>query len=100
MLTKLIAEGMDVETLADALVITPHQLEKYRSGRFAMPPERQLCLALFALEAVPRLASECRALRAQLLAAAAYNAGETITHNGPPVRHLRFPGARSPNQGS
>lgn len=91
MLTKLLDRGIDAHTLAAELVITPGQLEAYRSGRILMPLDRQLCLALFVLESVPSLAKECRALRAQVVAAASFHAAVTTTHNGPPTRSYNFP---------
>lgn len=70
--------------LARALGISVERLEDYASVRERMPPAMQVRFALIVEQDLPRFAREARRLRAQVLAAAAMNAGTTICHAGPP----------------
>jgi hypothetical protein len=76
--------------LADAIVCDGATLEAYRLGRRKMPLERQLCLALVAIERVPAARRAGFALRSQVEAELAVAATLTETHDQPPVTH-RWP---------
>src|SRR4051812_49015588 len=76
------------DEIARALVISDATLDAYLSESKAMPLERQLCLALFVIERVPRLSRLGYQLRGQLGAVMAFQDRETVTHSEPP--HNRF----------
>ena len=78
--------AMDQETLARALIVSTARLERYRDLREAIPPERQMLLALVVLESVPSLARFGRQLRTQVRATAAYHADGVQVHlHAPPA---------------
>src|SRR5260370_41262610 len=92
LLQKIVAiEEFDRLTLARELVVTGKTLDAYLDGVVPMPLDRQLCLALFAIEAVPSLASAGHRLHGQVKAAIAFNEHVTATHDGPPasLRNVR-----------
>jgi hypothetical protein len=69
------------DQLAEALVVTAFDLERYRSGIDAMPLDRQLCLALVVIARAPALARQGYQLRGQVAAAIAFHDGATDTHS-------------------
>jgi hypothetical protein len=84
---RVIADGdFTEESLARELVVPPRELARYRAGKFVMPLDRQLCLALLLIERVPKSARLGHRLRAQVIAAMDYEAGTTRTHDAPPLR--------------
>lgn len=88
---QLVGSGAFSESeLADAIVVTRETLESYRSGRVKIPLERQLCIALLAIERAPAARRAGFALRAQVEAEIAVAATRTETHDSPPVCH-RWP---------
>lgn len=81
LLHKLVAtQTYQLDTLAEALVITRNALDSYLSGEVAIPLERQLCLALFVVDHVPSLARLGYRLRGQVAAAIAFRERATATH--------------------
>ncbi len=76
--------------LATAIVVSDRTLAAYRSGQTKVPLERQLCLALFAIERSPVVRRAGFALRSQVEAEMAVASTRTETHNEPPVIH-RWP---------
>ena len=87
LLKKLVAAGsFDLAEIARVLIVTDETLDLYLSDSLAIPLDRQLCLALFVIEHVPPLARPAHQLRAQVAAAAAYDARLTTTHPTPPPR--------------
>ncbi len=88
---QLLRSGMiTAAELAAAIVADEAVLESYRLGRVRMPLERQLCLALVAIEGVPAARRAGFALRAQVEAELAVASTLTETHDAPPVSH-RWP---------
>ena len=91
LLERVLASGaLSAAQIADAIVVSEDELERYRVGDVRMPLARQLCLALVVIERVPALARHARALRGQVEAEAAFLSGETKTHSIAPVPH-RWP---------
>lgn len=84
------SEAIDAAELAAAVVCDEAMLESFRLGRAKMPLDRQLCLALVAIERVPAARRAAFALRAQVEAELAVAATLTETHDQPPVSH-RWP---------
>ena len=76
--------------LASAIVCDVETLESFRLGRTKMSLDRQLCLALVAIEHVPVARRAGFALRSQVEAELAVAATLTETHAQPPVTH-RWP---------
>src|ERR1700752_71292 len=60
------------DALARELVVPPKLLADYRSGKTPIPPQRQLCLALFMTQLSPKYARMGYALRDQIRASATY----------------------------
>ena len=87
LLRKLVAtQTYELDALAEALVVKRSALDSYLSGEVAIPLERQLCLALFAVEHVPSLARLGYQLRGQVAAAIAFQERATTTHlQAPPT---------------
>ena len=75
---------LDIDALAEALVVSRSTLHDYLSGNVPVPLERQLCLALFVIERVPELAREGHQLRAQVAAAISFQEHATVTHRHAP----------------
>ncbi|HWC55793.1 MAG TPA: hypothetical protein VG434_02365 [Sphingomicrobium sp.] len=71
-----------------SVVVSRAVLDAYIDGKLAMPLDRQLCLALFVIEKVPRLARIGHQLRGQVAAAIAYDERATETHTFPPPSKL------------
>lgn len=91
LIEQLVGTGQVTTTdLASAIVVSDRTLAAYRSGHTKVPLERQLCLALFAIERSPVARRSGFALRAQVEAEMAVAATRTETHNEPPVIH-RWP---------
>ena len=91
LIEQLIGTGQVTPTdLATAIVVSERRLASFRSGRMKVPLERQLCLALFAIERSPVARRAGFALRAQVEAEMAVASTRTETHNEPPVIH-RWP---------
>jgi hypothetical protein len=88
LLLKLSTSGAFTEAeLCTELVLTPRQLTQYSQGLDPMPLERQLLLAAFVIERIPALARSGHTLRAQVIAATAFEAHDTSTHGaGQPGR--------------
>jgi hypothetical protein len=87
LLQRILATGsLDVDALAEALVVNRAALHAYLSGTGPVPLERQLCLALFVIERVPEFAREGHRLRAQVAAAIAFNEHATAMHREAPTR--------------
>jgi hypothetical protein len=80
----------DQTQVAGELAVTPVMVEDYRSGKVAMPLDRQLCLALFVVEKIPSLARSGHMLRGQVRAAIAFHEHSTAVHQTAPL-----PGPRS-----
>jgi hypothetical protein len=70
--------------LAEVIVVKRSALDSYLSGSLTIPLDRQLCLALFAIERVPSLARLGHQLLGQVAATTAFQAGSTATHLQPP----------------
>lgn len=86
LLQRILSTGsLDVDALAEALVVSPATLNAYLSGDVPIPLERQLCLALFVIERVPELAREGHRLRAQVAAAIAFHEHATALHREAPT---------------
>lgn len=91
LIEQIIGSGcLSVAELAAAIVSDEATVEAYRLGRSRMPLERQLCLALVAIDRVPVARRAGYALRAQVEAELAVAATLTETHDQPPVSH-RWP---------
>jgi hypothetical protein len=73
--------------VAEALMVTARMIDAYRTHRQIMPLERQLMLAVYAIERSPSHSRLGYSLRSQVGAAIAFGAGETETHaSKPPLR--------------
>jgi hypothetical protein len=79
-------QWFDEKMLAAELVLSVDELRGYAEGRAVMPLNRQLALALFAIEKAPAFARFGHQLKAQVAAAFAYAGHETATHASPPER--------------
>lgn len=91
LIEQVLGTGAITETeLAAAIVCDAATLESFRLGRARMPLDRQLCLALVAIEHVPVARRAGFALRSQVEAELAMAATLTETHDQPPVSH-RWP---------
>ena len=91
LIEQLIGTGqVTAADLATAIVVSERTLAAYRSGHMKVPLERQLCLALFAMERSPVVRRAGFALRSQVEAEMAVASTRTETHNEPPVIH-RWP---------
>ena len=78
-------ESTSRETVASELVVSVKAIDAFVQEEIVMPFDRQLCLALFAIERVPDCARAGHRLRGQVLAAIAFHTHETPTHrDGPP----------------
>ena len=78
---------LDVDALAEALVVNRTMMRAFLSGNVPIPLERQLCLALFVIERIPELARQGHQLRAQVTAAIAFQSHATAVHReAPPMR--------------
>ena len=75
---------LDIDALAEALVVSRGTLQDILSGRVPFPLQRQLCLALFVIEHVPELARQGHQLRGQVLAAIAFHEHATEVHGHVP----------------
>jgi hypothetical protein len=88
LIDRILIEHPDrLDDLAAALLASPEVIGAYRTGR-AVPIERQMLLAAYAIERAPTHARLGYLLRGQVRAAIAFEARETETHNGPPPREL------------
>jgi hypothetical protein len=75
---------MDIDALAEALVVDRPTMESFLAGQTEIPLKRQLCLALLAVETMPAFARSGHQLRGQVLAAMAFEDHTTETHDYPP----------------
>lgn len=75
------------EELATALVVLAPRIDWYADGRERVPFDRQLCLAVLAIERAP-YAHLGHTLKAQALAGLAFESHETAVHQGPPVSRV------------
>jgi hypothetical protein len=73
--------ALDRAVIAGELVISPRLLEKYLDQEREIPLDRQLCVALFAIERIPELRREGHALHGQVMAAMSYTQRATKTHD-------------------
>ena len=84
LIDKILSENPElVDDVASALLASPDVIRRYQAGR-AVPMERQMLLAVYAIECVPAYTRLGHLLRGQLRAAIAFAARETETHHGPP----------------
>lgn len=90
LIEQLVENGISETALAEAIVVPVALLAEFRSGRVQLPLDRQLCLALYAIERVPRARRAGFTLRAQVEAEIALASDSTETHAAPPVTH-RWP---------
>lgn len=90
LLEQLVRAGCTESVLAEAIVVTEEMLAGYRGGRLPIPIDRQLCLALYAIEHVPAARRAGFTLRAQVEAEIALARASTEVHDAPPVSH-RWP---------
>lgn len=81
---------LSASELAAAIVCDEATLESFRLGTRRIPLDRQLCLALVAIEHVPAARRAGFALRSQVEAEVAVAAIRTESHAQPPVSH-RWP---------
>jgi hypothetical protein len=72
--------------IAQELSISVADVEQLVSGGQVMSLAHQLCFATLLVERVPRLARDGHALRGQVAAAMAFEAGETRVHNSAPAK--------------
>lgn len=79
--------GISSSELAAAIVTDQATLDACRLGRTRMPLERQLCLAVVAIERLPAARRAGFALRAQVEAELAVAATRGVTHDQPPISH-------------
>ena len=61
-------------------------IEAYISGALKMPLSKQMRLALLVIDQSPRFVRSGHALRAQVVAAKAYESQATSVHNEPPTK--------------
>lgn len=80
------SEAMTPTELAAAILVSEPLLDEYRSGRLRMPLDRQLCLALIAIEHLPAARRAGHALRAQIRAEIALESDATEVHSSPPIQ--------------
>lgn len=71
-------------------MVNERTLDDFRSGRMVIPLDRQLCLALYAIEHVPNARRLGFALRGQVEAEIALGSESTEVHDSPPISH-RWP---------
>ena len=84
LIDKMLSSAPELfDELAQALMATPKLLGEYRAGR-AVPIERQMLLAVYAIERAPAYARLGHLLRGQIRAAIAFAARDTEIHRGPP----------------
>jgi len=69
-----------VDDLSARLVVSASALETFVDGSEPMPFDRQVCLALLAIDKFPVHARAGYRLRDQLRAKALYDSGETVRH--------------------
>ena len=80
----LVSNASTIDELASTLMVSAETIERYRSGRLAMPIERQLLLATFMIERVPAYARFGHLLRGQIRATIAFQSRETEIHPSAP----------------
>jgi hypothetical protein len=91
LIDRLLRDGAyDQETLARELVIRPKTLAEYQAGTTPMPLDRQLCLALVAIEKAPAHARDGYRLREQVRAATGYEQRMLSPNDGALVQPRRF----------
>jgi len=78
------ADGVTIENLCNALMVSSATLTAYRAGRRPMPLGVQLLLVAFTIERAPQHGRLARRLRDQLKATISFASGETVTHLEPP----------------
>ena len=72
LLQRVVASrDIEIEQLAEELVVSPRLLGQYLCGECEIPLLRQLCLSKLLIERVPRMARQGYALRGQVTAAIA-----------------------------
>jgi hypothetical protein len=87
LLGKLMESGsFTPDALGAALDIKPSRVAEYAAQARPMPLALQYRLALWVEGAVPHLARQARALRAQVVAQASWQASTTVCHPHPPQR--------------
>jgi hypothetical protein len=86
LLAQILDSGaMTPAALAAGILVSEPMLEEYRSGRLRIPLDRQLCLALIAIEQLPDARRAGHALRAQIRAEIALGTDATEVHQAPRV---------------
>lgn len=90
LIEQLLRDGCPEAVLSEAIVVNEPMLAGYRAGRVPVPLDRQLCLALYAIEHVPSARRAAFALRAQVEAEIALATDATEVHDTPPISH-RWP---------
>lgn len=97
-LLRSVVEHGDATTtqLAETLVVSLSDLESYALDKRVMSLARQLCLALFVIHRLPKLARRGHSLRGQVIAAMAFESKVTATHAEAPShwRNVRGSNAR------
>lgn len=88
LIAQIVDSGaMTAHDLAAAILVSEPMLEEYRSGRLRIPVDRQLCVALVAIERLPEVRRAGHALRAQIQAEIALATDATEVHGAPPPSH-------------
>lgn len=86
LLNQVLATGeATIDDVGAALLVPATTITAYRTGRRVMSLERQLLLAVFAIELDPYHARLGHRLRGQIGARIAFDAGETVRHSTPPA---------------
>lgn len=87
LLESVIKSGeLSADDLARELSASRKDIDSFVAGESVMDLPRQLCLALLAIERLPRFARTGRTLLGQVTAALAVEARRTALHAEPPAR--------------